>query len=359
MIRRCWVPLMMAFFQLSLFHLPVQAGLRNKPRYTEEERMAEYMKRGYTFPFDHFNPNTEGWNKLMNQRVSQLMSNPEMQERWDGWIQTLSSALTVPNYTEFGWGLTQAPAQLTADLRQAIYDGLPTARSEGKIDVITGPNLPLFIDRPDLTTRVQEELQPILEAWSNVELTPYTAYGFRLYRNESRLWMHVDKTRTHVISCIYHIASSENAEPWPVVIEDYEGNTNSVVLQPGDILLYESAKNFHGRPTKFIGDWYTSVFVHYYPKEGWLVKDRDIESHYAIPPQWREQVDSPFPDLKWIGTSATEPDCPDAWCHLINAKEWEGPGEYGMVMTGGGKKYSLGLSDGPPTEGGDQDDDNL
>ena len=79
--------------------------------------------------------------------------------------------------------------------------------------------------------QVMRELQPILEAWSNIELIPYTAYGFRLYRNESRLWMHVDKSKTHVISCIYHIGSSENSEPWPIVIEDYEGNTNSVVLK--------------------------------------------------------------------------------------------------------------------------------
>lgn len=179
---RCWVSLLMiAFFQLV--HMP-EASLRNRPRYTEEERMAEYIKRGYTFPFEKFNPDTEGWNRLMNQRVSQLMAyvlyscncylscctflivfllfclfhthnrNPEMQERWDGWIQTLSSAITTPNYTEFGWGLTHAPDELTETLRQAIHDGLPTARTEGKIDVITGPNVPLFVDRPDLTSRV-------------------------------------------------------------------------------------------------------------------------------------------------------------------------------------------------------------
>lgn len=195
-----------------------------------------------------------------------------------------------------------------------------------------------------VVNQVQEELQPILEAWAGIELEPYTAYGFRLYRNESRLWMHVDKTKTHVISCIYHIASSEDAQPWPVVIEDYHGNTNSVVLSDGDILLYESAKSFHGRPQSFNGEWYTSVFVHYYPKEGWMTKDRDIESHYAIPPEWRDPVESPFPALKWIGTSAAEPDCPDSWCNLRNAKHWEGPGEYGTVMTGGGKKYSLHLN---------------
>ena len=56
--------------------------------------------------------------------------------------------------------------------------------------------------------------------------------------------MHVDRTQTHVISCIYHIASSEDSEPWPIVIEGYDGTTNSVILKPGDVLLYESSKNF-------------------------------------------------------------------------------------------------------------------
>jgi len=31
--------------------------------------------------------------------------------------------------------------------------------------------------------------------------------------------MHVDKPQTHVISMIYHIDSSEDAEPWPIYIE--------------------------------------------------------------------------------------------------------------------------------------------
>ena len=329
---------------------------RNKPRYTEEERQAEYIKRGYEWPIQKFVPDTEGWTKLMSRRLSQIRANPNTQQKWDGWIQTLSASLTVPNHTEFGWGLTHAPEKLTADLQTAIYEGLPTARLEGDIDVIDGEQ-PLFIDRPDLTSRVLNELQPILEAWSGVELEPYIAYGFRLYRDKSRLWMHVDRTRTHVISCIYHIASSEDAEPWPVVIEDYDGNTNSVVLKPGDILLYESAKNFHGRPQQFRGEWYTSVFVHFYPKEGWITKkDRDIESHFAVPPNWSEQEESPHPTLKWKGTSSFEPDCPDYWCKLISAVELEGPGEYGKVLTARGKTYSLNL-DGEEEIVEDSDDD--
>lgn len=35
------------------------------------------------------------------------------------------------NYTEFGWGLTQARQELTDELRAAIFEGLPNARLEG------------------------------------------------------------------------------------------------------------------------------------------------------------------------------------------------------------------------------------
>jgi hypothetical protein len=57
-----------------------------------------------------------------------------------------------------------------------------------------------------------------------MELTPKNAYGFRLYRNESRLYMHIDTPETHVISFILHIDSSDDAEPWPILIEDLQGS---------------------------------------------------------------------------------------------------------------------------------------
>lgn len=179
-------------------------------------------------------------------------------------------------------------------------------------------------------------------------MIPAIAYGFRLYRNESSLWMHIDRTQTHVISCIYHIDSSSNAQPWPIVIEDYAGNTNSVILKPGDVLLYESAKNFHGRPTKFYGDWYTSLFVHFYPQDPqWRRDNHDLDSHYAIPPNtWRDVVsdDGKYPRLKVVGTSMLEPECPDKWCHLSSPHvvKLEGPGTFGWVLTAEGKNYSLG-----------------
>jgi len=107
-------------------------------------------------------------------------------------------------------------------LRQGIRDGLENPRLEEGVDAIHG-DPPWFIDRPDLTQRVLKELQHYPEAWAGLELTPVTAYGFRLYRNQSKLFTHVDKPQTHVISFILHIDSSEDAEPWPISIEDFQG----------------------------------------------------------------------------------------------------------------------------------------
>ena len=84
---------------------------------------------------------------------------------------------------------------------------------------------------------------------------------------QNRLNMHVDKPETHVISSILHIDHSKDSDPWPLVIEDFQGNTVEIVLEAGDMLFYESSKCFHGRPTKFNGSWYTSVFTHYQPAD--------------------------------------------------------------------------------------------
>lgn len=331
-----------SFFNNSFVHGDNRK--HNKAPYTEEERMAEYVRQGYQFPFDTYYPETPGFREIMDQRFAQIRSLTDTQMKWDGWIQTVNAAVSTPNFTEYGWGLSQAPDLLTLDIRQAIYEGLPRARSEGGVDVIDGPVNPLFIDRPDLNARAMRELQPILESWAGIELVPAQAYGFRLYRNESSLWMHTDRTQTHVISCIYHIASSDDSEPWPIVIEDYEGNTQMAYLEPGDLLLYESAKNFHGRPTKFDGSWYTSLFVHFYPKGDWQHENHDTKAHYAIPPDWAKVIPNDVvPKLEVIGTSMMNPLCDDHWCNLKTAKKVFGPGQYNTVLTSNGQISSLHL----------------
>lgn len=156
----------------------------------ESERVKEYIKRNYTWPLNNYNPNTEGWKNLMEERFAQVAEMDDSGKRYEGYIQTMHSAFLVPNFTEHGFGLARCPDELLAALQKGIRDGLPTATYENRVEVIDGPQA-LFVDRPDLTQRVLHELKHYAETWAKgVELTPYRAYGFRLYQNNSQLHMH-------------------------------------------------------------------------------------------------------------------------------------------------------------------------
>ena len=110
---------------------------------------------------------------------------------------------------------------------------------------IDAPDRPLYHSIESLKRRALVELRPILEAWVNhdkekkhVHLIGNNAYGLRIYQNQSRLNMHVDQSGTHIISAILHVDHDSKSKPWPIVIEDYYGNVNEVVLEKGDVLLY-------------------------------------------------------------------------------------------------------------------------
>lgn len=97
----------------------------------------------------------------------------------------------------------------------------------------------------------------------------------------------------------------------------------------------------HGRPKRFKGSWYTSVFIHYYPV-GWDDHDSVAETHYSIPPQWSADPTPANVDRAvMVGTAMKEPDCPDEWCGLKDAVKWQGGGIEGEVLTTNHHKYDL------------------
>jgi hypothetical protein len=55
-------------FLLLVLSVAAAGGNRRKPAYTEEQRQLEYIKRGHTFPFNDYTPNTTGWRRLMDRR---------------------------------------------------------------------------------------------------------------------------------------------------------------------------------------------------------------------------------------------------------------------------------------------------
>jgi hypothetical protein len=132
----------------------------------EHERMAEYAKRNYSWPLSEYVPNTPGWKNLCEHRFRQVAEIDGWDARYEGYLQTINSALMAPNFTEHGFGLARAPDDLMESLRQGIRDGLDKGpRLESQIKVIEGLT-PWFIDRPDLTQRVSGDCHHCLGFFS-------------------------------------------------------------------------------------------------------------------------------------------------------------------------------------------------
>jgi hypothetical protein len=321
---------------LSSRHLNLSNGLLY-----EDQRLEEYHRRNYTWPplESEFLPATPGWRRLFQRRLKQVDRLSQQDNSYDAYINAISCGLITPNYTEFGWALTRGPTYLWESLNHTLADALPTAEEEEHEGAIDTKLRPLFIELPTtVKEQVLQQVQPILEAWSGVELVPSTAYGLRVYRNNSKLYMHVDRTDTHVISAIFHVNHNEKSQPWPLVIEDFVGHTNEVMLEAGDLLMYESAKCLHGRPRRFDGEWYTSIFVHYYPRTMDSTY-RALDVHYRVPPHWGESVETEpvEDDFEMIDTFCKEPTCHDEWCALQESVVIRGPGPgYGQALTTNG-----------------------
>ena len=111
---------------------------------------------------------------------------------------------------------------------------------------------------------LQHSVRPILEEWSGLQLAPTYCFGIRTYLNNSRLYMHVDRIKTHAVSAIINVDQDVDKD-WPLEILDHDNNVHEVYLSPGEMILYESAKLLHGRPKPFIGRYFANIFLHYVP----------------------------------------------------------------------------------------------
>jgi predicted 2-oxoglutarate/Fe(II)-dependent dioxygenase YbiX len=166
----------------------------------------------------------------------------------------------------------------------AVHDALVAAYEAGRADAALEPPDPgvLPTGQPELTpigelgVWVADELRELHESWSGQALCHTATYGIRTYRNGQTLRRHCDRLQTHVVSSVVHIG--HDGEPWPLVIEDHQGRAHQVVLEPGEMLLYESASCPHARPEPFRGTHYSSVFVHFRPVEGWVIDEAALFS---------------------------------------------------------------------------------
>ncbi len=72
-------------------------------------------------------------------------------------------------------------------------------------------------------------------------------YGIRCYVNGSGMGLHNDRLATHVISAIINILQVDIVDPWRVLILNHTRHEHYLMMEPGDMLMYESARLLHGR----------------------------------------------------------------------------------------------------------------
>lgn len=133
-----------------------------------------------------------------------------------------------------------------------------------------------FIQIPwHLKARWQGRLRELVEAWAGVELETTDMYGMREYTKGARLLTHVDRESTHAASLIVNIAQENVSRPWTIEVLDHADRLHEVVMEPGDIVYYESAKALHGRNTPLQSGNYINLFTHYRPTDDpdWYLRE--------------------------------------------------------------------------------------
>ena len=50
---------------------------------------------------------------------------------------------------------------------------------------------------------------------------------------------------------------------WPLYLVDNKGEQHKVVMKPGEMLWYESARLIHGRPQPLQGEFFDNLFIHF------------------------------------------------------------------------------------------------
>lgn len=330
----------------------------------EEERLAGYKARNYTWPPQEWIPST--LSNLMDRRIKQIEAMEDPYDRYRAYIVlTTAAGINGRNFTKYGWALTRAPAHLVKALTEELHKK-PWSKFEDESNLKPMglrclDKDPFVVDTAQINRMILEELQDLHEQWVSAKLTPTVAYGMRVYQNQSQLLMHLDNPSTHIVSSILHIGSSEDAQEWPLVLEDYTGNTVEVHLTPGDLLLYESSRILHGRPTVFHGSWYTSLFIHYAPVGYWNPGTNAMdEMQYAVPPDWSKQrvplaqsnsntTSTPIiSPISMLGMGVEETAC-DGWCNGVNGKR--------LVVRGPALRHGILESAGGPTFLPRDDDD--
>lgn len=172
----------------------------------------------------------------------------------------------LPRLTDTGYEIRPTPLHVHKLLAAVLDLRGGRRRPEGADRSYHDGDDPGLVPIEDLADDLLAELKPLHEEWCGTELVASAAFGMRCYGAGNSLVMHVDRATTHIVSSIIQVAQDVD-EPWPLLLE-CDGIEHSVILNPGQMVLYEGATTPHGRPSPLRGRSFVNLFLHYRPT-GW------------------------------------------------------------------------------------------
>ena len=134
------------------------------------------------------------------------------------------------------------------------------------------PNAPAWTNHITHLELLCEFIPRISDIVGHTVLPTYTCG--RLYRNGCILTRHIDRPACE-ISVTLHL---EGDKEWPFWLRTSYGEEHSVILNPGDAIIYLGCCADHWR-NAYQGEYYNQVFLHYVRSRGfcghtWFDKNR-------------------------------------------------------------------------------------
>jgi len=233
-------------------------------------------------------PNSLHSGKAVKEGIKYIVTSWWRERTWDGGADFVAynnmkndnlhftNHLDIPQLSKTGFKIIQVPK----DIWRTILDTYELLKHSEKIEIMDNKNEWLggeiettIMDLNEFKSIVEiihEELKSVHEEWVNYKLEPSFIYGIRSYKRGSTLVEHRDRVETHHISSIICVdkdledpCGDSVLEDWALNIQDHNGVWHNIILQVGQMLLYESAKCLHGRTQEFKGNYFNNMFVHY------------------------------------------------------------------------------------------------
>ena len=239
---------------------------------------------------DEYIPNTEFFQT--NEHDAQIWRGRGLANR-QRLVQNEEQPEIIPYFTDRGFQKIKLPKNTWNAIQKFYKEGLhqeqikePWSEDDTHVNFWESHTTMLYISEP-LRALIFDTMEPILRDWSNqsIPLSPTSTYGIRTYHEDSWLREHVDIGETHLISAIINVAQQlpedillagedgQDAETirqeynWPLNILDHNGNRHWISMEPGDAVLYESAKCIHGRMQPLKAAKYANIFTHFKPRK--------------------------------------------------------------------------------------------